>query len=50
MDTRKKRFYEWDAENGRVEVYSKRGMHLGEYDPIDGSIRKAANPNRNIEV
>ena len=28
----KKRIIEWDSQHGKVEVYNKKGKHLGEYD------------------
>jgi hypothetical protein len=28
--------YEWDSQHGTVEVYNRRGMHRGEYDPETG--------------
>ncbi|WP_253509121.1 MULTISPECIES: colicin E3/pyocin S6 family cytotoxin [Pseudomonas] len=30
---RKGRIYEWDYENGRVELYDKQGKHLGDFPP-----------------
>ena len=50
IDRGDKKVFEWDYENGRVEVYSMRGKHLGEYDAVDGSLLKPANPKRKIEV
>ncbi|MDP3935528.1 MAG: colicin E3/pyocin S6 family cytotoxin, partial [Alphaproteobacteria bacterium] len=45
----RKHIYEWDAENGRVEKYNKRGEHLGEFDHITGEKTKEADPTRRIE-
>lgn len=43
---RKGRIYEWDYENGRVELYDKQGKHLGEFDPDTGERTKDAEPGR----
>ncbi|WP_310351454.1 colicin E3/pyocin S6 family cytotoxin [Pseudomonas sp. BE134] len=43
---RKGRIYEWDYENGRVELYDKRGKHLGEFNPDTGERAKDAEPGR----
>ena len=42
--------YEWDYENGKVEVYARRGEpHRGEYDPKTGEQTKPPNPQRSVE-
>ncbi|MDP3935526.1 MAG: colicin E3/pyocin S6 family cytotoxin [Alphaproteobacteria bacterium] len=41
--------YEWDARHGRVEKYTARGKHLGEFDHITGAKTKEADPTRRIE-
>lgn len=43
---RKGKIYEWDYENGRVELYSKQGKHLGEFNPETGEQTKDAEPGR----
>ncbi|WP_223480656.1 MULTISPECIES: colicin E3/pyocin S6 family cytotoxin [unclassified Pseudomonas] len=43
---RKGRIYEWDSENGRVELYDKQGKHLGEFNPDTGERTKDAEPGR----
>lgn len=43
---RKGRIYEWDYENGRVELYDKQGKHLGEFNPDTGERTKGAEPGR----
>ena len=43
---RKGRIYEWDSENGRVELYDKQGKHLGEFNPETGERTKDAEPGR----
>ena len=32
----KKNIYEWDSQHGEVEMYDKRGRHLGSFDPETG--------------
>ncbi|WP_192563780.1 colicin E3/pyocin S6 family cytotoxin [Pseudomonas gozinkensis] len=41
--------FEWDSQHGTVEMYDKRGSHLGEYDPITGEQTKPADKTRNVE-
>ncbi len=41
--------YEWDYRHGRVEVYDRRGRHLGEFDPDTGEQTKPANPVYQVE-
>lgn len=43
---RKGRIYEWDYENGRVEIYDRQGKHLGEFDPDTGERTKDPEPGR----
>lgn len=43
------RIYEWDYQHGTVEVYSKQGIHLGEYDSVSGEQTKPAKPGRRVE-
>ncbi|CAI8900673.1 S-type pyocin domain-containing protein [Pseudomonas chlororaphis] len=40
---------EWDSQHGAVEMYDKRGRHLGEFDPLTGVQTKAADRTRSIE-
>ena len=40
--------YEWDYQHGTLEKYNKRGMHLGEYDPLTGVLLSPANLTRSI--
>ncbi|MCE5290255.1 MAG: hypothetical protein LLG14_13605 [Nocardiaceae bacterium] len=37
---------EWDRESGALEKYTKRGEHLGEFDPVTGRQLKAAKAER----
>jgi hypothetical protein len=41
-----KNILEWDYQHGAVEMYNKRGQHLGEYDPLTGAQTKDAVPGR----
>lgn len=43
------KIYEWDYRHGTVEVYDKRGHHLGEFDSENGKILKPADLNRKVE-
>jgi len=40
------KIYEWDRQHGAVEIYDKRGKHLGEFDPETGEQTKPAKPGR----
>jgi hypothetical protein len=40
---------EWGHQQGIVEVYDRRGHHVGDFDPITGAARGRADPNRRIE-
>jgi hypothetical protein len=42
--------YEWDYLHGMVEKYSRRGNHLGEFDPKTGEQTKEPEPGRSIFV
>jgi len=41
--------YEWDSFHGKVEKYTKRGQHLGEFDPLTGEQTKQADLSRSIQ-
>lgn len=41
--------FEWDSQHGTVEMYDKRGRHLGEFDPDTGQQTKPANNKRSVE-
>lgn len=45
-----KTILEWDYQHGEVEMYDKRGRHLGAYDPNTGEKLKNAVLTRRIEV
>lgn len=44
----KGQIYEWDSQHGKVEKYTKRGKHLGEYDPNTGQRTKPPDPSRTV--
>jgi hypothetical protein len=43
------RIYEWDYQHGAVEVYDRRGRHLGQFDPATGMQNGPAIPGRTVE-
>lgn len=43
------KIYEWDSQHGAVELYTKQGKHLGEFDPETGEQTKPADPTRRVE-
>lgn len=45
-----KRIYTWDSLHGEIEVFNKRGCHLGAIDAITGVLKKEAVPGRKINV
>lgn len=47
--TSKGKIFEWDSQHGTVEMYDKRGRHLGEYDPVTGKQTKPADNSRSVE-
>ncbi len=44
------RLYTWDSQHGEVEVYDKRGYHLGVADAVSGELCKAPVRGRRINV
>lgn len=40
---------EWDYQHGRVEMYNKKGKHLGEFDADTGAKLKGPDPTREVE-
>jgi len=44
------RLYTWDSLHGEVEVFNRRGKHLGAMDPKTGRMIKAAVAGRKIDV
>lgn len=47
---KERRYYEWDHTHGDIEVYDRRGQHLGSMDPVTGEMTKPAVPGRSIDV
>lgn len=41
-------YYTWDSMHGEIEVFNKRGMHLGVVDPVTGITIKPAVRGRKI--
>jgi hypothetical protein len=44
------RLYTWDSQHGEVEVFDKRGYHLGVADAESGQLFKPAVKGRRIRV
>ena len=44
------RLYTWDELHGEIEVFNKRGRHLGSADKYDGCIIKDAVKGRRLNV
>ena len=44
------RLYTWDSLHGEVEVFNRRGRHLGALHPMTGDWVKDAVPGRTIDV
>ena len=47
---RDKRYYEWDSAHGDIEVYDRRGNHLGSMEPTTGNMYKDPVPGRYITL
>lgn len=47
---RSRRYYEWDHTHGDIEVYNRRGEHLGSMDPLSGDMYKPPEPGRTIDL
>lgn len=45
-----KRLYTWDSLHGEIEVYNRRGRHLGAADALTGVLIKPARRERHIDV
>lgn len=45
-----KRFYTWDSLHGEIEVFNRRGKHLGAADASTGRLTKGAVEGRSIDV
>ncbi|NOQ34701.1 MAG: hypothetical protein GQ569_02265 [Methylococcaceae bacterium] len=47
-DEKENLYYTWDSLHGEIEVFNKRGRHLGVADPITGKLIKPAVKGRKI--
>jgi Cytotoxic len=45
-----KRYYTWDSLHGEIEVFNKRGRHLGAADALTGQFIKDPIEGRSIRV
>jgi hypothetical protein len=45
-----KTLYTWDSLHGEIEVYNRRGRHLGAIDAVSGAWIKRARRGRRIDV
>ena len=45
-----KRIFTWDGFHGEIEVFNKRGRHLGAIHPVHGNLLKDAVAGRTIDV
>jgi hypothetical protein len=44
------RYFEWDGLHGELEVYNRRGRHIGAFDPVTGVQLKPPRKGRRIDV
>jgi len=42
--------YTWDSLHGEIEVFNKRGKHIGVVDAVSGELIKDAVKGRSIDV
>jgi hypothetical protein len=47
---KKRRYFQWDLTHGEIEVYDRRGKHLGSMDPTTGLMTKPKVPGRRIKI
>jgi hypothetical protein len=45
-----KRLYTWDDLHGEIEVFTRRGIHVGAADPVTGIVFKPPVKGRTIDV
>jgi hypothetical protein len=45
-----RRIFTWDALHGEIEVFNKRGRHLGSLNAITGVLKKEAVRGRRIKI
>jgi hypothetical protein len=46
----KSRFYTWDSLHGEIEVFNKRGRHLGALDALSGVLVKEETKGRRLNL
>lgn len=46
----RKRLYTWDSLHGEIEVFDRRGNHLGSADAVTGELIKGPVEGRRIDV
>lgn len=44
------RLYTWDSLHGEIEVFNKRGQHLGALDAVSGALTKDPVRGRKVDV
>lgn len=50
MSKNRSKLYTWDWTHGEIEVFNRRGRHLGVLDAANGVLIKPAVPGRKIDV
>jgi hypothetical protein len=50
MSRDRTKLYTWDWTHGEIEVFNRRGRHLGVIDAISGALIKNAVAGRKIDV
>lgn len=45
-----KRYFTWDGLHGEIEIFNRRGKHLGAMDPVTGRMTKDAVEGRTLDV
>ena len=46
----RERYYTWDSSHGEIEVFTKRGRHLGALDAVTGAFIKPPVKGRRITL
>ncbi len=46
----RERYYTWDHLHGEIEVFNKRGWHLGALDATTGELMKEPKKGRKIDI
>jgi hypothetical protein len=45
-----RRLYTWDSQHGEIEVFTRRGKHLGAAHAVTGEFTKSARRDRRLDV